>query len=78
MKISLELKFEQLLQFIQQLSLQEKKKLLEVVQQEVAQEEQQTELQALLLQGPTWSEEEYQDFLIAKTQLDKAGIDTSN
>lgn len=78
MKISLELKMEQLLQFIQQLSLQEKKQLLEAVQHEVAQEEQQTELQALLLQGPTWSEEEYQDFLTARAQLDKVGTDAFN
>ncbi|MBK7869580.1 MAG: hypothetical protein IPJ74_02300 [Saprospiraceae bacterium] len=78
MKISLELKFEQLLQFIQQLSLHEKKKLLEAVQQEVAQEEQQTELQALLLKGPTWSEEEYENFLNARKQLDKVGSDAIN
>ena len=75
MKISLELKFDQLLQFIRQLSLQEKKKLLEVVKNEVAQEEKPSELQQLLLKGPTWSEEEYKRFLIAREQLNKVGID---
>ncbi len=75
MKISLELKFEQLLQFIQQLPLQEKKKLLEAVQREVKQEEETNALQQLLLQGPTWSEKEYQDFLIAREQLNKVGTD---
>lgn len=69
---------EQLLQFIQQLSLQEKKQLLKVVQHEVAQQEQQTELQALLLQGPTWSEEEYQDFVVARNQLNQVEVTVIN
>ena len=75
MKISLELKFDQLLQFVRQLSLQEKKQLLEVVKNEVAQEEKPSELQQLLLKGPTWSEEEYKRFLISREQLNKVGID---
>lgn len=71
MKISLELTFDQLLLFIRHLSLQEKKQLLEIVQKEVAKEEKPNGLQQLLLKGPTWSEEEYQNFLIAREQLDK-------
>ena len=45
MKISLELKFDQLLLFIRQLPLQEKKQLLEIVQKEVAKEEKPNGLQ---------------------------------
>jgi len=70
MKISVELKFEQLLQFIRQLSMEEKKQLLEVVHKEVANEEEVNELQQLLLEGPTWGDEEYQDFLEARAQMD--------
>ncbi len=74
MKISVELKFEQLLQFIRQLSLEEKKQLLEVVHKEVVEEEEGNELQQLLLEGPTWSDEEYQNFLAARKQLNKVGV----
>jgi len=75
MKISLELQFDQLLQFIRQLSLKDKKLLLDMVQKEVSREEKPNDLQKLLLAGPTWSEEEYQNFLTARQQLEKVGID---
>lgn len=75
MKISVELKFEQLLQFVRELSLEEKKQLLEVVHKEVVEEEEVNELQQLLLEGPTWSDEEYQDFLEARSAIDKIGTD---
>jgi len=75
MKISLELKFEQLLQFVRQLPVSEKKQLIEAVKRDLEREAEPNELQKLLLQGPTWSEEEYQNFLDARRQINQTGVD---
>jgi hypothetical protein len=95
MKISLELKFEQLLQFVRKLPASEKRQLIEVVKRDLEREEEPdefvlvgslsdllggevtepNELQKLLLQGPTWSEEEYKNYLDARRQINQTGVD---
>ena len=79
MTISLELKYEQLLAFVRQLPLKEKKRLIKAVLTEISQEEKEkTNLQKLLLAGPTWGEEEYQAFLEAQAQVNQIGNNAIN
>jgi chemotaxis regulatin CheY-phosphate phosphatase CheZ len=79
MRLSVELKFEQLLAFVSQLPLREKKRLVKAVMQDIVQHEKApTNLQKLLLAGPTWSDEEYNAFLEAQAQVNQIGKDAAN
>ncbi len=79
MRISLELKYEQLLAFVNQLPLKEKKRLVKAVLNDITQaEKEKTNLQKLLLTGPTWGEEEYQAFLEAQAQVNQIGNNAIN
>jgi len=75
MKISVDLNFEQLLATIRQLTPSERKELLEALAaDEIPQTKKKpNQLQELLLQGPTWSETDYQNFLKTREQLNKVG-----
>ena len=79
MRLSVDLKFEQLLAFINQLPLREKKRLVKAVMQDINQQEKEpTNLQKLLLSGPTWSDEEYKAFLDAQSEVNQIGKDAAN
>jgi len=75
MKVSIDLNFEQLLATIRQLTPSERKELLEALAtDEIPQTKKKpNQLQELLLQGPTWSETDYQNFLKTREQLNKVG-----
>lgn len=79
MRLSVDLKFEQLLAFISQLPLREKKRLVKAVLQDIdKQEKEPTNLQKLLLAGPTWTDEEYSTFLEAQAQVNQIGKNAAN
>jgi hypothetical protein len=79
MRLSVDLKFEQLLAFISQLPLREKKRLVKAVMQDIDQQEREpTNLQKLLLSGPTWSDDEYKAFLDVQSEVNQIGKDAAN
>ncbi|MCC6725134.1 MAG: hypothetical protein IT258_11535 [Saprospiraceae bacterium] len=79
MRLNVDLKFEQLLAFISQLPLREKKRLVKAVMQEIDQQEKApNSLQKLLLSGPTWTDEEYNAFLEAQSEVNQLGKNAIN
>ncbi|MDX2248054.1 MAG: hypothetical protein SF052_14810 [Bacteroidia bacterium] len=80
MRLSIEISFEQLLNYIRQLSFSEKEKLVLEIQKDMVfkkKEAAPTALQKLLLQGPTWSENDYQQVLKTREQINQVGKDDS-
>ncbi len=69
MRLSVEISFDELLKYVRELSVREKERLVAEIQQELPLKKQEpapNALQNLLLQGPTWSDAEYQDFMKVK------------
>lgn len=71
MELNFKLGFEQLLFLAKQLPLKQKRKLAEALQSELHQKQKPSDLQKLLMKGPTWSNAEYKAFLKRKNQIDK-------
>lgn len=80
MRLSIEISFDQLLQYIRQLSFSDKEKLVLEIQKDMVfkkKEAAPTALQKLLLQGPTWSDSEYQQVMRTREQINQVGKDDS-
>ena len=80
MRLSFEISFEQLLMYVKQLSFSEKKMLVAEIQNEMVVKEEKRKpnaLQELLLQGPTWTETEYKNYLRTHEQLNQFGKNDS-
>ncbi len=76
MNVSLEIGYEQLLALIRQLTPKQKKQLVTELQQETKEEGPvpgPNNLQQLLLRGPVWTDEEYENVMKTKAQLDQLG-----
>lgn len=78
MNLNVEIGFEQLLQMVMQLPAKQRKILLDTIQKAEAQPPAPNNLQALLLTGPVWTEEEYQHVLKTKEQLNQLGTNGSH
>ena len=74
MNLQINIEFEQVVNLVKQLPKSQKEKLAYVIQKELMHKKytkKSNELQKLLLQGPTWSEEEYKNFLEARAHLNQ-------
>ncbi|MBW8060662.1 MAG: hypothetical protein FVQ78_10180 [Solirubrobacterales bacterium] len=74
MNLQINIEFKQVLNLVSQLPNSQKEKLAYVIQKELKDKKytkKPNELQKLLLQGPTWSEEEYKNFLEARAHLNQ-------
>lgn len=70
MNLNLEIGYEQLLKLVMQLPSKQRKQLAEAIQKaETPPSLQPNNLQELLLTGPVWTEEEYQNVLKTREQL---------
>jgi hypothetical protein len=70
MNINLEIGYEQLLKLVMQLPSKQRKQLAEAIQKaETPSSPQPNNLQELLLTGPVWTEEECQNVLKTREQL---------
>ncbi|MBI4649038.1 MAG: hypothetical protein HY738_21230 [Bacteroidia bacterium] len=82
MILNIDIGYEQILNFIRQLSFPDKKKLFLELHKEVEiskkQDKPVSSLQKLLLQGPTWTEQEYKNFLKTRDQLNQFGVNDNN
>ncbi|MCW5921070.1 MAG: hypothetical protein KIS77_01915 [Saprospiraceae bacterium] len=71
MNLNLEIGYEQLLKLVMQLPSKQRKQLAEAIQKAEAAPQQPNNLQELLLTGPVWTEEEYQNVLKTREQLNQ-------
>lgn len=72
MNLNVEIGFEQLLYLVKQLPAKQRKQLVEAVQKEDATPPPSpNNLQELLLTGPVWTEEEYQNVLKTREQMNQ-------
>lgn len=71
MNINLEIGYEQLLKLVMQLPSKQRKQLAEAIQKAETLSPQPNNLQELLLTGPVWTEEEYQNVLKTREQLNQ-------
>lgn len=74
MDLKINIGYQQFLELIGQLPAAELEKLVVAIQHELKskkEKKQKTPLQELLLQAPTWSEKEYQQYLEAKAHLNQ-------
>lgn len=78
MNLNLEIGYEQLLKLVLQLPASQRKKLAEAIQKAEAFSPLPNNLQELLLTGPVWTEEEYQNVLKTREQLNQLAKDGLN
>jgi hypothetical protein len=72
MNVNVEIGFEQLLYLVKQLPAKQKKQLVEAIQKvETKSPLSPNNLQKLLLTGPVWTEEEYQNVLKTREQMNQ-------
>lgn len=71
MNLNLEIGYEQLLKLVLQLPASQRKKLAEAIQKAETAPLPPNNLQELLLAGPVWTEEEYQNVLKTREQLNQ-------
>jgi len=71
MNLNLEIGYEQLLKLVMQLSSRQRKQLVEAIKKAEMPMKPSNKLQDLLLTGPVWTEEEYQNVLKTKEQLNQ-------
>ncbi len=74
MDLKISIGYQQFLELIAQLPANELEKLAVVIQQQLKANQpkkQKTPLQKLLLQAPTWKDQEYQNYLQAKAHLNQ-------
>ncbi len=71
MELKLELSYEQLLSFVHQLPLNQKKELVKEVQKNLGSFNERDKMRELLLNGPTWTDEQCQEVLEARKHLNE-------
>jgi hypothetical protein len=71
MNLNLEIGYEQLLKLVMQLPSKQRKQLVEAIKKAELPPKPSNKLQKLLLAGPVWTEEEYQNVLKTKEQLNQ-------
>lgn len=74
MEITVEIPYEQLLKVISQLSAEQKKQLRQALEKDLSAEsvaKPDNALQEILLKAPTWNEEEYQQYLSGRKNLNQ-------
>ena len=71
MNLNLEIGYEQLLKLVMQLPSKQRKQLAEAIQKAETAPQPPNNLQELLLTGPVWMEEEYQNVLKTREQLNQ-------
>lgn len=71
MELKINLGFDQVLNLVRQLSKTEKQKLAEVIQKDLDVKKEQSNLANILLNGPTWTDEEYKKICLIREQINQ-------
>lgn len=74
MELSVDLNYNQILRLIRQLPKREIKKLTNTLQSEIAADKTTLSLQELILQAPTWSDSDVNDYKQARIHINKSRI----
>ncbi len=74
MEVRLDLNYEQILGLIRQLPLKEIQKLTVTLQSEISNHKISTSLEELILEAPTWSESQLEDYQKVRDHINKSRI----
>jgi hypothetical protein len=74
MELRLDINYYQILRLIRQLPKEDIKKLTNTLQSEIATDESEISLQKLILQAPTWTDSEIDDYTKARIHFNKSRI----
>jgi hypothetical protein len=74
MELSVDLNYNQILRLIRQLPKRDIKKLTNTLQYEIAADKTTLSLQELILQAPTWSDSDTNDYKQARIHINKSRI----
>ena len=74
MELRVEIKYNQILDLIRQLPKKDIEKLTNTLQSEIAAEESTESLQKLILQAPTWTDSDVNDYNKARTHINQSRI----
>ena len=74
MELKINLEFNQILKLIHQLPKKDIERLSVVLQSEVAASKSSSSLQELILNAPTWTDAELQDYIEARAHLNQSRI----
>lgn len=74
MELRVDINYNQILRLIRQLPKKELKKLTNTLQSEISASKTTKSLQKLILQAPTWSDSEFNDYEDARAHINKSRI----
>jgi len=74
MELRVDINYNQILRLIRQLPKKEIKKLTNTLQSEIAADKSTKSIQKLILQAPTWTESDFNDFSNARIHINKSRI----
>lgn len=74
MEVKLEISYDQILGLIRKLPRKDMEKLNHILQSELTKERSYESLQELIMQAPTWSDEEYNNYNKARGHINKSRI----
>ena len=74
MELRVEISYNQILDLIRQLPKKDIEKLTNTLQSEIAAEESTESLQKLILQAPTWTDSDVNDYSKARTHINQSRI----
>ncbi len=74
MELRVDISYSQILRLIRQLPKKEIKKLTHTLQSEIASDKSGKSLQKLILQAPTWTDSDFNDYNEARIHINKSRI----
>jgi len=76
MHLNLDIEYKDLITIVKQLPISELKRLNITINNEISLKKQstKTDMQSLILKAPTWSENEYNEYLSAKEDINKSRL----
>ena len=76
MQLNLDIEYKDLITIVKQLPISELKRLKLTINNEISLKKQtkKTDLQSLILKAPTWSDNEYNEYLSAKEHINKSRL----
>jgi len=76
MHLNLDIEYKDLITIVKQLPISELKRLNITINKEISLKKQSTitDMQSLILKAPTWSENEYNEYLFAKEYVNKSRL----
>lgn len=74
MELKINIKYDQILKLIHQLSKEDFEKLANTMQSEISAKKSVKKIKELILKAPTWTDSDFNDFQNARDQINKSRI----